>query len=91
MNWMTFWFFLTLTPTLAGGTVVRAFADDLRAAQARTWKTVDELSPQELRAVDLSPHTPRYDQVPYLPAEPYPFTAPYTAEEMGYRAMEFTQ
>jgi hypothetical protein len=28
--------------------------------------------------------------VPYLPAEKYPFAAPYTAEEMGYRAMEFT-
>jgi hypothetical protein len=26
-----------------------------------------------------------------MPAEAYPFTAPYTAEEMGYRLMEFTQ
>lgn len=27
----------------------------------------------------------------FSPAEAYPFTAPYTAEEMGYRMMEFTQ
>ncbi len=26
-----------------------------------------------------------------MPAEAYPFTAPYTAEEMGYRLMEFSQ
>ena len=57
----------------------------------RSWKTVEELSPEELRNVDLRSETPRDSQVSYLPAEPYPFTAPYTAEEMGYRLMEFTQ
>ena len=40
--------------------------------------------------LDLRTDTPRDPQVPYLPAEKYPFAAPYTAEEMGYRAMEFT-
>jgi hypothetical protein len=52
---------------------------------------VEELSPQELRDVDLSTDTPRRTDIPYMPAEPYPFSAPYTAEEMGYRLMEFTQ
>jgi hypothetical protein len=70
---------------------VNALAADSPAPSGRTWKTVEELSPQELQEVDLSTNTPRHPQTPYLPAEPYPFTAPYTAEEMGYRLMEFTQ
>lgn len=57
----------------------------------RTWKTVGELSPEELAQVDLRAETPRRNDYSYLPAEPYPFTPPYTAEEMGYRMMEFTQ
>jgi hypothetical protein len=57
----------------------------------RTWKTVSELSPAELAHVDLRNDTPRLADYPYIPAEPYPFTPPYTAEEMGYRTMEFTQ
>jgi len=60
-------------------------------AAPRTWKTVSELSPVELAQVDLRTDTPRHAEYPYLPAEPYPFTPPYTAEEMGYRMMEFTQ
>lgn len=55
----------------------------------RTWRALSELSKEELARIDLSPETPRDPQIPYLPAEPYPFTPPYTAEEMGYRAMEF--
>ena len=66
-------------------------AGELGGAQSRTWKTVDELSPQELREVDLSTNPPRDQTTPYLLAEKYPFTAPYSAEEMGYRSMEFTQ
>lgn len=60
-------------------------------AALRTWKTVEELTVEELARVDLRTDTPRHPEYPYLPAEPYPFTPPYTAEEMGYRAMEFTQ
>lgn len=56
---------------------------------ARTWKTVAELSGEELARLDLSTETPRHPTFPYLPAEPYPFAPPYTAEEMGFRAMEF--
>lgn len=58
---------------------------------SRTWKTVSELSPGELAKIDLRTETPRQTEYPYLPAEAYPFTPPYTAEEMGYRMMEFTQ
>lgn len=57
----------------------------------RTWKTLSELSSEELAQVDLRGETPRQAEYPYLPAEPYPFSPPYTAEEMGYRMMEFTQ
>ena len=56
----------------------------------RTWKTVEEMSEEELAQVQLEADTPRHAQIPYLPAEAYPFVSPYTAEEMGYRAMEFT-
>ena len=57
---------------------------------SRTWKTVEQMSAEELAQVQLEGDTPRHAQVPYLPAEAYPFVPPYTAEEMGYRAMEFT-
>lgn len=62
---------------------------DTTASPARTWKTVAELSPQERVAIDFSTDTPRHAEFPYLPAEPFPFAPPYTAEEMGLRAMEF--
>ena len=55
----------------------------------RSWKTLDELSGQELQAIDRATDTPRHPEVPYLPAEAYPFTPPYTAEEMGYKLMEY--
>jgi len=55
----------------------------------KTWKMVEELSVTEKVEIDLRTDTPRDPQIPYLPAEKYPFEAPYTAEEMAYRAMEF--
>ena len=58
-------------------------------AESRTWKYLRELSDDERRAIDLRTDTPRDAKLPYFPAEPYPFTPPYTAEEMGIRAMEF--
>ncbi len=53
---------------------------------SKTWKTLDELSPEDLQRLDLRGDTPRDALIPYLPAEPYPFTPPYTAEELGYLA-----
>ncbi|MSQ47088.1 MAG: DUF1329 domain-containing protein [Deltaproteobacteria bacterium] len=55
----------------------------------KTWKTVDELSAAAKAEIDLRTDTPRDARIVYIPAEPYPFVAPYTAEEMAYRAMEF--
>lgn len=50
---------------------------------------MEELTEAEKRDIDLHRETPRDPRFPYLPAEPYPFQPPYTAEEMGYRSMEF--
>jgi Protein of unknown function (DUF1329) len=55
----------------------------------KTWRTLDELSAEEKAILDLRAETPRDSQIAYLPAEKFPFSAPYTAEEMGLRSMEF--
>src|SRR5258705_3185389 len=57
--------------------------------QARTWRSVTDLSVSERELLDLQTQTPRDPKLPYLPAELFPFIPPYTAEEMGLRAMEF--
>lgn len=77
-------FFCSLVPAIVWG-------GSEHDGAPRTWKTVSELSPEELAQVDLRTDTPRRTDYSYLPAESYPFTPPYTAEEMGYRTMEFTQ
>ncbi|MBV1931280.1 MAG: outer membrane lipoprotein-sorting protein [Porticoccaceae bacterium] len=61
------------------------------AAEAKSWRSVGELLPHELARLDLRGPGPRDSKIPYIPAEPYPFAAPFTVEEMTYRAMEFTQ
>ena len=86
-----FFSFVALMVVVTASAVTSVLAVEAGRAQDRTWKTVDELSPQELREVDLSTNPPRHQTTPYLLAEEYPFTAPYSAEEMGYRSMEFTQ
>ncbi|MBI3246718.1 MAG: outer membrane lipoprotein-sorting protein [Deltaproteobacteria bacterium] len=91
MNWRWSCSFAFLTVALSASAPVQAVGGEAASVQGREWKTVEELSPQELSAVDLSTDTPRHPQLSYAPAEPYPFTAPYTAEEMGFRLMEFTQ
>src|SRR5205809_938081 len=55
-----------------------------------TWHTVAALTEAERALVDGRTETPRDPRFPYMPAEQYPFEPPYTAEEMGYRAMEFS-
>lgn len=57
--------------------------------QARTWRTITELSASERGKIDLQTQTSRDPKLSYLPAEQFLFTPPYTAEEMGLRAMEF--
>jgi hypothetical protein len=73
--------------------VVRSYAEmpGSPPLQSRTWKLVEEMTAEELKEVDLRTDTPRHSQMRYMPAKAYPFTAPYTVEEMGYRLMEFTQ
>src|SRR5215208_1845980 len=61
----------------------------LDSRRGKTWKTVAELSAEEKAGLDLRTDTPRDAQFPYLPAEKFPFTVPYTAEEMGLRSAEF--
>lgn len=51
---------------------------------------MDQLTPAELKIIDLSPVPQRIPEQSYLPEEPYPFSAPYTAEEVGYRLLNFT-
>jgi hypothetical protein len=59
------------------------------AADAPTWRGLDQLTDDERAQLDFATNTPRDAKLDYLPAEPWPFKAPYTAEEMGYRAAEF--
>lgn len=75
---------------MAGLLAFSSVSVDAQEEPTRTWKTLAELSAEERASLDLSPETPRHPQFPYLPVEPYPFSPPYSAEEMGLRAMEFT-
>lgn len=59
------------------------------AAEGRSWRQVSELTQEESQKLDLRSETPRDATFPYLPAEPYPYAAPYTAEEMGLISTEF--
>lgn len=59
------------------------------AGAEQTWRTVDQLTDEERALYDPGTAAPRDATLSYTPAEPYPFQAPYTAEEMGYRASEF--
>ena len=59
------------------------------AAEAPTWRGLDQLTDDERAQLDFATNTPRDAKIDYLPAEAWPFKAPYTAEEMGYRAAEF--
>ena len=53
-------------------------------------RSIDQLTAWERDRFDPRTDTPRDSETPYLPAEPFPFKAPFTAEEMGYRTMDFT-
>ncbi|MBI3245547.1 MAG: DUF1329 domain-containing protein [Deltaproteobacteria bacterium] len=71
------------------GVCSASWAADTPGRQGKTWKTVAELSEEEKSAIDLRTDAPRDAQIPYLPAERFPFTSPYTAEEMGLRSAEY--
>lgn len=56
---------------------------------AAEWRRADNLAAEDAALFDPATSTPRDSTLSYIPAEPYPFEAPYTAEEMGYRSAEF--
>lgn len=58
-------------------------------AQARTWRYVQELSAHDRENLDLKTQSSRGPEQRHLSTEKFPFTAPYSAEELGWRAMEF--
>ena len=72
---------------LAPAILLAAFAV---SAEDASWRTVDQLTAEERALFDPATNTSRHAELTYAPAEAYPFSAPYTAEEMGYRASEFT-
>ena len=57
----------------------------------RTWRTLDEMAQTERAILDFRSDSQRDAEIPYLPAERYPFEPPYTAEEVAYRMMHFTR
>lgn len=59
------------------------------AVDEKTWRTIEEVPAAEKAGIDFASETPRDAEFPYMPAERYPFEAPYTAEELGYRSAEF--
>jgi hypothetical protein len=65
-------------------------ADQPLARTNGTWKRVSEFSSAEKAPIDWRSETPRDLEIPYLPAERYPFEAPFSAEEMAYRVMNFS-
>lgn len=67
------------------------FTGTTALAEQKSWRSVADLLPQEKARIDFSDPGPRDSKRPYIPAEAYPFSAPFTVEEMAYRAMEFTQ
>ncbi len=69
--------------------VVLLLTPALLVAESRSWKYLNELSEEERKPIDPRTETPRDAALPYLPAEAYPFTPPYSAEELGFRIMEF--
>ncbi len=82
MHWPC-WLLILMSVSI--GAIAQGAFDD-----KRTWRSLDELSHWERERIDFRTTTPRDTKNPFLPAEPFPFTAPYTAEEMGYRTMDFT-
>ncbi len=59
-------------------------------AADRTWRTLEQLTAAEKEIIDIRTVPPRTPEKSYLPEEPYPFSAPFDAEEIGYRLMNFT-
>jgi hypothetical protein len=73
---------------LLSQSVVGALADTpLVNPDQRTWRTLNELNASERNRVDVSVSSA--DGGLSLPEEEWPFEAPFSAQEMGYRVMDF--
>ena len=55
----------------------------------QSWRNIENLTQEDREIFDPSTNSPRNPNIPYLPAEPYPYEPPFTAEEMGFRSSEF--
>ena len=89
-QWFVRWSFIAIGVFICSSWAYAESPQDKgKNSTQRTWRAVSELSEEERGHIDFSTNTPRDVKIPYLPAEAYPFTSPYTAEEMGFRAMEF--
>jgi hypothetical protein len=73
---------------LCGVVASLAYLNPAIAAEP-TWRGVEDLTPDELALFDPATNTPRDSAISYIPAATYPFEAPFTAEEMGYRSSAF--
>ena len=89
-QWFVRWSFIAIGILIGSSWAYAGSPQDKgKNSTQRTWRAVSELSEEERVHIDFSTDTPRDTKIPYLPAEAYPFTSPYTAEEMGFRSMEF--
>ena len=67
-----------------------SFADESGLARKeRAWRALDQLTAVELKRVDISTKVTAGEGL-QLPAAEWPFKAPYSAQEIGYRLMDFT-
>lgn len=56
-----------------------------------TWRTVEQLTPFEQKRIDMTSRLrDGSESGVFLPAEEWPFKAPFSALEMGYRVMDFS-
>lgn len=67
-------------------------ADKSENAQASTWRTLDALTGFERQRLDLrsAKNGSEKTVAAYLPEEEWPFEAPFSAQEIGYRIMDFS-
>lgn len=76
---------------ISAATLYLLFAVPIAVAEeGKSWRRVDEMGAEERARVDQRKDSARDVNTPYLPAERYPFEEPFSAEEIGYRLMNFS-
>ncbi|RLA47408.1 MAG: hypothetical protein DRR06_02595 [Gammaproteobacteria bacterium] len=61
-----------------------------RVTHKGMWRTPGNLTASEQRRVDINSSSSDRGTVSYLPTEEWPFEAPFSAQEIGYRVMDFS-